>query len=166
MIKIVAVYVLIALLLYIRNKYLYLKCSYLCSCLQLNKDNYNYIIPVNSIMHKAHLYNPIFSDPQNFANEIFIKDICECLLQARGIFYTFYMRSPLWLFYLIQRLVIFTPITKIVSNKFIASLCSIVESFALYLLGLYLDTTGIGNKTLSLIRGVIYHLINTLKEFL
>lgn len=129
MLRVLLCYVIIFAFIFIKNKYLYIKCTYLMNALLENKDNCKYILPVKSILHKADLITFEKTKPQNFIDNHHTKDICECLLVARGIFYTRYMRSPLWLYYAISSLSIFSFIKKATSNKLCTLFFAIIEWF-------------------------------------
>lgn len=165
MFKIILFYIAISAIVYIRNKYFYIKCTYLINSLRENKNNCNYIIPVNSILRKANLFTFERANPQRFVNSNYIEDICDCLLIAKGIFHTYCKRSPLWLYYLISNMSIFSLVRKTASSRLCTIFYALVEWFFLYLLGLFLDTSGIGSKILKWLYVALNYLINTLQDY-
>lgn len=62
-----------------------------------------------------------------------------------------------WPWHAIERLKLFAPIRKI-SNKLAWIILAPLEMFVAYLLGLYLDTTGIGNKILMFLLDFLSHI--------
>ena len=151
MTKLLLIYIAIAIILFTRNKFLYFKCNYLMNSLNTN-NAYKYMIPINDILQKAHTYSLEASNPKNYLRQNNFDDIRSSLLIAQGVFYTNYIRSPFWLYYLLSRLSIFKPIQRHIPNKFFSFILYLVEWFVLYLLGVYLDKADIGGKLLDLIR--------------
>lgn len=154
-------YTLIAVIIFVKNKFLYYKCNYLINRLRDNKI-YEYIIPINDILRKANIYSNESSIIETYSDRSGINSICNSLLFAKGIFNTRCIRSPMWLYYLVSKLLIFKPIKEHISNKLLSILLYLVEWFFLYLLGVYLDKADIADKLLSW----IYEKLNLLIDIL
>lgn len=165
-IKIILIYITVAMFLLCKNFYLCIKCYYLIYSLERDREavnNYRLIIPIKTILNDANIYCSQLFDLKNFTNYTGVQDIIECIHQAQGIYYNRCKRSFLWLFYLICKIRIFRPILMHTSNKFFAILACLIEWFVLYLLGLYLDTTGIGSKILQYLLSSLSQLIELVK---
>lgn len=154
MLKIITAYILIAVFIYTKNKINYLRCNYVINNLIANaknkkyNNNFNYINSVESLLSGASIYSPVFLDYSKLANGYYLNSIIEHLEQARGIYRHRYIHSLFWGYPFLKKIKIFKPIFNKSTNIIVSIVICLVEGFLVYLLGLYLDTTGIGNKIL------------------
>ena len=111
--------------------------------------NNNYIIrhSVISLLNKANtsLQNP---STDIIASKIFIDDFNSAFFNAAGYFLHNMLHSVVWPLIIIKKFIIFIPAAKI-SNQLFSLAIALIEGFAVYLLGLFLDTTGIGSRILT-----------------
>lgn len=131
-----------------KNVYLWYKCNYIGNRLLEFKNNYNYIIPTRSILCKAGFYAASIPN-KDFDDRYGVRKIGDLLLQAQGIYHTRKLRSWFWIYYLLSRITVFSSVITHTRNKFVSVFLCLLEGFVIYLLGLYLDRTDIGNKILD-----------------
>ena len=92
-------------------------------------------------------------------------DFINAFESAKGTFIFYIVRSPVWLFIALDKLTIFAPARK-TGNFFISLVVAALEIFVAYLVGLYLDTTGIGNKILAHLFFLLNHIADALCKML
>lgn len=165
MMKIIGMYILISILLYLKNKYRHLRCNYIINTMYDNKnntDNYKYILAIEILLDKADIYHlNVPKDLQDYPDTII-----DALQIARGIYIGRCYRALLWGYFFLMEIHIFKPIFSRTNNKLIALIFCLVEFFVTYLLGLYLDTTDIGSKILAFLPAALNKLVDALLAFL
>ena len=82
------------------------------------------------------------------ANKSYIEDFNKAFENAKGHFYYLMCLSLIWPWLVIKTFKMFAPIRKI-TNKVAWVILAPLEMFLAYLLGIFLDTTGIGDKILK-----------------
>ena len=151
-------YISISLILFIKNLCDMLRCSYIKNKLETNEQsnnsskNLNYTVSVRSLLKRTGLYHlsgSYLSGQQSYK-------ICRRLTEARGIYRHRMIHCMFWPLALTSKMHVFRPIHKGKLNIFIKLTFCLIESLAIYLLGLYLDTTGIGNKILDALLGFLF----------
>ena len=152
--KIFFTYIVVILLITSVNIIRILRCRHIIRKLIRNrynstpKKNCNYILSIKELLQKASIPAPSQLTTKGMAEKEIIQNIIDDLLQAAGVYRHRAIHSPLWPIYIIERACVFRPIQKI-PNKVLSVILALLEGFALYLLGLFLDTTGIGDKILT-----------------
>lgn len=165
MVKIICIYFFISILLYLKNKYRQLKCNYVINGIYKSKnisDRYQYILATSFLLSKANIYRLDISDDLKTNPN----SVIESLEIARGIYIGRSHRALLWGYFVLMRIHIFKPIFSQINNKMLAFIICLVEFFFTYLIGLYLDTTGIGNKILTSLPVALNKLADLLSTFL
>lgn len=154
MLKILISYMSIALVFSLVNLTRYLRCSYLKIAYNMNFDNkestknINFSVSAFSLFKKAKLNMIGLNATDIMTNSIYKDEIINAFDYSKGYFRYKSLHSVFWIFHILENSFLFAPTQKI-SNRFISVIIAVLESFAVYLLGLYLDTTGIGNKILT-----------------
>lgn len=165
MLKFVLFYIFIALVLSIKNFIHLMHCAYVQTKFIENHNNNssvkNYEIQnsIISLLHRAKVYiqtNITAETVSNICKACVIEDY---IVQAKAEYIYRSKHAIFWGYSLIKKLKIFKPIFHHTNNVFISIVCCAAESFAAYLLGLYLDTTGIGNKILAYLTALASTLI-------
>lgn len=164
MVKIICIYFLISVFIYLKNKYRQLKCNYVINGIFKSKnisDRYKYILSASFLLSKANIYRlDISNDLKNTPNSVI-----ESLEIARGIYIGRSHRAFLWGYFVLLKIHIFKPIFSHINNKTSAIIICLAEFFFTYLIGLYFDTTGIGNKILTFLPVALNRLADLLSVF-
>ena len=99
------------------------------------------------------------------ANEHYKDEFNNAFEMAKGYFKHYALSAPLWFFLAIDSLTIFASVNKI-GNKVIKFVFALFQFFVSYLVALYLDTSGIGNKILTFLLASLTALSEHLAEHL
>lgn len=167
MLRIIMVYIAIAIFIFVVNLIRYMKVSYYQMLFNANFanntpiENYKIQHSIISLLRKAKL-NFAKYEIDTISNPLYCDEINNALNWAKGYFHHQYTHCLFWPLHIIEKLTIFLPARKI-KNKFISFIFAIIEFFLVYLLGLYLDTTGIGNKILTYLLDFSNHVIAFLR---
>ena len=158
LIKLLYYYCIIAVLLSARHWIDWFRCLYIAARLhnnnQTNKKykNQNYAISIESLLKNAKGYN-IESRIYNLLSRRDYSDVemLGALFEAQAVYRHWALHTFTWPATLFRKLNLFNHIFNTRHNFFIKIIMCFLEGFLVYLLGLYLDTTGIGNKILTYI---------------
>lgn len=82
------------------------------------------------------------------ADRLYKNEFNSAFENAKGYFLYNMIHSVVWFLIIVKKFVIFSPTTK-AANKLFSLCVAFIEAIAVYLLGLFLDTTGIGNRILT-----------------
>lgn len=157
-------YLIVFAVVFIINLIRYILCSYYQKVYNLNFKNKT---ETKNFRIKPFIY-PLFkqgdieilsSKIDIIANRTYIEDFNKAFESAKGVFLHNIFLSFIWPWLAIQTLSMFKPIEKI-NNKIFKLFIGIFEIFIAYLVGLFLDTTGIGNKILKSLLAVLYRIFD------
>ena len=155
--KLLIIYFSIAFLKFIWNTTLYFHCDFLMRKYIDNIyvdpfKNYNILNSVKWHFKRTDTYCRTLNTQDGITEKS--QDILhatkDCFLHAMGVYYYRALNSVFWIFtdFLSTKKIIFIPV-KLRSNIFFSFLCSLFDWFLLYLVGLFLDTSGIGQRILD-----------------
>ncbi len=153
MIRIIIFYVICSAIWFVVNFNRYIRCAYYQTVYNINLDNNNgnknYSIkePVYHLLMKAHIL-PLSSDIDVIAETCYRSQFNNAFDNAKGYFKHRKNRFLIWIFLLLNSAFARLSISK-TGNKIISVILAVLSMFVAYFLGLYLDTTGIGNKILE-----------------
>ena len=160
----------IALFLLLKNFIHLLHCDYLHRKFITNhqngtpEKNYELKNSIADIVNTASVDNFYEINATILANPVYISKIEDYILQAQAEYIYRFKHSIFWGYTnVLKKFKIFSPVFKHTNNIFITLIICFLEMFFAYLLGLYLDTTGIGNKILSALTFWASSLINNIR---
>lgn len=165
MIKFVLFYIFIALVLFVKNFIHLMHCAYIQTKFVENHNNnssvknYEFQNSIISLLHRAKVYVQTNITAKTVSDIYKACVIEDYIVQAKAEYIYRCKHTIFWGYSLIKKLKIFKPIFNHTNNIFISIICCLAEGFAAYLLGLYLDTTGIGNKILTYLTALASTLI-------
>ena len=166
---IVLCYLLIAALFFIVNFFRLKKCILYQSLyndnFKNNTPNNNYTIKhtIISLLNKAHISLKC-NVVSLVADRAFTKEFNNAFENAKGYFIHRMLHSPMWIALVAEGLTLFIPAFKI-KHKIFACIFALIEAFVVYLFGLFLDTTGIGDKILVHLLDIATALFERLSVF-
>lgn len=169
--KFIKLYIVIAICICFVNLTRFVKCLYYKTKYLLNfknntpEKNYRIQEPIKRLLKKGNVYMLSSAKIDCIADVYYKDDFINAFESARGTFIFYIIRSPVWLFVALDTLTIFAPARK-TGNIFITIVVAVVEIFAAYLVGLYLDTTGIGNKILAHLLAFLNYIAEVLHKML
>lgn len=146
-------YIPVFLIVFIVNFIRYIRCVYYQAMYNKNLNartpfkNYSIKHFAYTLLRKGDV-EILNSDIDIITNQQYQSDFNNAFENAKGYFKYLMWQSLIWPWLIIKTFKIFAPIRKI-SNKFSWVILAPLEMFVAYLLGLFLDTTGIGNKILD-----------------
>ena len=152
--RIIFIYISTTLLLALKNLINWWRCTYISARMQMNIDvspykNLNYTISIISLLKRLDCYYTKKEISKMIVNPHGMLTIIKHLYEVRGIYYHQIVHSFTWPYRVMRKITVFKPLSDVKNNPIISTILCIGEGFVIYLLGLYLDTTGIGNKILA-----------------
>lgn len=167
--NIIYFYIGISLILLLKNLIHLIHCNYIRTKFAINHKNKtplkNYELK-NSIIYlikTAKVDNDYVIKADILVNSYYSPKIDNYLLQAQSEYIYLCKHTLLWGCELLKKCRLFSPVFKHTKNIFATIIICFLEMFAAYLLGLYFDTTGIGNKILSALTSLVTSLINSIR---
>ena len=168
---IIKLYFFIAFITFAINCFRYIKCAFYHNIYNNNfvnntpEKNYSIKLSVFYLLKKAEICNikPLTLDL--ISNKSYIEEFNYAFESAKGYFRYYMIHSLLWGKFAIEKLSFFAP-ARLIKNKLASIIFALAEALAVYLLGLYLDTTGIGNKILTFLLDALNQLSEHLAEIL
>lgn len=155
MIKMLKLYTIVALYKILINLFRFLRCSRLKKIYNKNIHNRtpakNYSIKHSSVrLFKRSGSHALISTPNNIVTSWNVEKFNAAYDNSIAKFKHNVKTSLLWPYDLVEQLVLFSH-AKRIKHKLISFLVALLEAFLVYLLSLYLDTTGIGIKILNIL---------------
>lgn len=169
MLKFILWYLGISAIIFLKHFIDFWRCMYVAFRLEYNieehpsRRNYNYITSVRSLLSRAYISSDIGKYSQIAYD---VDDITDRLFQARGIYRDRMLHSPLWGYNVLKKIHIFSPIFERSHGWFVSTILCLAEGLALYLIGLYLDNSGIGKSLLSYLISLGHSLIDSVRTLL
>ena len=163
--KLITFYISVAIIFFIINLYRYLRCTYYQIIYNTNHENNNALKNFNikesvyKLFKKSHILISGRADIGIITDSFQMNDFNNSFYCARAYFRHKMLHAPFWVLSAIEKINIFSLVRK-TNNKVASLILSVIEGFLLYLLGLYLDTTGIGNKILSYLSELMQNLMS------
>lgn len=168
MVRFIKFYFGVAIAVFIVNVIRFLRCSMYQNIYNSNfyrntpTKNFDIKPSVVPLLHKGHV-DINTPDISIIADIYYRNDFNNAFDSAKGYFKHYALFSLFWFFLAIESLSMFNAVNKI-SNKITKSILGILQFFASYLVLLYLDTSGIGSKTLTALLGALSRLSELLTE--
>ena len=166
-IKILLFYILVTIFIAIKNCINFARCIYIELKL---KDNYsngknvnNYYLAdsLNSLLCKA---NVSVVPAKELRDSFSAPKVFDHILRARAKYRHRMIHSYCWVINLFSHMRIFSFNITRIENKLLRFIFCIAEWLVLYLVGLFLDTSGIGNKILSHLIAFLHNTKDTLLQ--
>ena len=163
-------YITVSLIILIKNFIYFCRCNYANIALQNNlqkreyDNNLKYSVSVKSLISNANIYCPLSFSVSTFTESYWIEQLLKYVSHASGVYRHRLLHAFFWPSSFIKKINIFRIITDKTNNVFLSILFCIIEAFFVYLLGLYLDTSGIGNKLLTFVTGWVSSLIGHIQN--
>ena len=152
-------YIIISVFILILNAIHYFQTKYNLN-FQNNTPNKNYSIKFSTyrLFAKTELNFQTAQSIDIIANSHYRSEFNNAFEHSKGYFSDRLLHSFVWPITFIKKLKIFSIVQKI-PNKLISFVIGLFEAFAIYLLGLFLDTTGIGNTILTFLISKVSYLV-------
>lgn len=163
-------YITVSLIILIKNLIYFCRCNYayieLQDSLQKSeyKNNVNHSVSIKSLISNANIPCPLSFSAEIFTESYWIKQLLKYVSHASGVYRHRLLHAFFWPSSFIKKINIFKIITDKTNNVFLSILFCIIEAFFVYLLGLYLDTSGIGSKILTFVTGWVSSLIGHIQN--
>lgn len=169
MLRFILFYLGISAIILLKHSIDFWRCVYIPFMLNYNivrkklRRNYNYINSIKSLLSRAYISCDIGKYEKITYN---VDSITERLLQARGIYRDRMLHSPCWGYNVLKKLHIFSPIFERSHGWFVSIILCFAEGLALYLFGLFLDSSGIGKSLLSYLISLGRTIIDSVRSLL
>ena len=155
------IYITIAFIILIINLIKKYQCKYFSSKLfsnhmkQKSQKNHDYKESIIDLLDSAGIsISGVFVSPTSITNGFVINTLCDKLREASGKFHNRAFRCYQWGYKVIKRTLQYSPFQRAEVNYAVRFFIFLLETLLVYLLGLWLDTTGIGNKILNALTDV------------
>lgn len=153
--RIIKFYFLISALVFIVNFIRFIVC---CRLKVIYNTNISNDMPNKNSRIEQFVYSiflkggtQICSDGLNLiAKKIYQAEFNDAFEHSKSVFFRNFILAIVWPYLATDKLTMFT-FAKRIKNKIVRFIIALFQVFATYLLGLFLDTTGIGNKILNIL---------------
>ena len=171
MLKLIYIYLIVTAVIAIINLINIWRCIYISVRMEMNvakkpRVNYKYVVPVYNLLDKFYYGYSRSKITSLIDNSYGLRELTNKLAQVRGVFHYKAVHSFAWPLSLVRKFRIFKFITDSSYNIVIKVVLCLLEGFAVYLLSLYLDTSGIGDKILSYLTAQVQTLIEQIQRIL
>lgn len=163
-------YITVSLIILIKNLVCFCRCNYAYNALRNSlqkseyKNNVKHSVSVKSLILNANIPCPLSFSVDTFTESYWVEQLLQYVLHASGVYRHRLLHAFFWPSSFIKKINIFRIITDKTNNVFLSILFCVIEAFFVYLLGLYLDTSGIGNKILTFVTGWVSSLIGHIQN--